>query len=336
MRQFLLYPFGEPSYTRNRIFDTTFKILKEELGKRGVKLDTFDLGELAKADKVLVFNHDEKFRRQCRQAGLPAEKMALFCFEPRVVLPRQYVRAVEDSYGSVFVHDRGRVDGRRFFHLRYPQAPGMLKDLPEFSSRGFLTLINANKYSPVEGELYGLRRRAIRYFEAHEPGFDLYGYGWSEGFKALKKLCLSPGAWRRPAALLRDLAGGGKPYPSYRGQVADKHKTLATYRFAICFENESAPGYVTEKIFDCLVAGTVPVYLGAPDIARVVPEGCYVDMRRFKGFQEMHEHLKALGQEEVSRMQGAMADFLGSEAFREWQPESVFGTFASDLCQGKG
>ena len=43
--------------------------------------------------------------------------------------------------------------------------------------------------------------------------------------------------------------------------------------------------WITEKIFDCFYAGTIPVYLGAPDVARWLPPECFIDMRRFGGYR---------------------------------------------------
>jgi hypothetical protein len=39
------------------------------------------------------------------------------------------------------------------------------------------------------------------------------------------------------------------------------------YKFVICGENSILPGYVTEKIVSARLAGAVPIYVGAPDIA---------------------------------------------------------------------
>ena len=53
-----------------------------------------------------------------------------------------------------------------------------MENFPNFKDRKFLTLINANKYSYVKGELYSLRRKAILFFEEKCPKrFDLYGRG---------------------------------------------------------------------------------------------------------------------------------------------------------------
>jgi Glycosyltransferase family 10 (fucosyltransferase) C-term len=46
-------------------------------------------------------------------------------------------------------------------------------------------------------------------------------------------------------------------------KVADKLKAMRDYRFAIAFENDLAHGYVTEKLFEALAAGCIPIYWGA-------------------------------------------------------------------------
>src|SRR5208283_3756739 len=38
------------------------------------------------------------------------------------------------------------------------------------------------------------------------------------------------------------------------------------HQFSICFENNSYPGYCTEKIMDAFLVDSLPVYWGAPDI----------------------------------------------------------------------
>lgn len=41
-----------------------------------------------------------------------------------------------------------------------------------------------------------------------------------------------------------------------------KRKWLENYKFNICFENSSYPGYLTEKLFDAYNAGCIPIYWG--------------------------------------------------------------------------
>ena len=68
----------------------------------------------------------------------------------------------------------------------------------------------------------------------------------------------------------------------YRGSVLVKKDVIRRYRFCICYENaHGLPGYITEKIFDCLVAGVVPVYLGWDGIRDYVPEDTFIDKKPF-------------------------------------------------------
>jgi hypothetical protein len=74
-----------------------------------------------------------------------------------------------------------------------------------------------------------------------------------------------------------------------------KLETIARYPFTIAFENSIAEDYVTEKFFDPLVAGSVPTYLGAPNVADFAPgDNCYVDVRDYDSPRALAEHLRAL------------------------------------------
>lgn len=43
-------------------------------------------------------------------------------------------------------------------------------------------------------------------------------------------------------------------------------EALCEYMFSVVIENEAYPTYFTEKIMNCFATGTVPIYLGSPDI----------------------------------------------------------------------
>lgn len=54
-----------------------------------------------------------------------------------------------------------------------------------------------------------------------------------------------------------------------RGMEAAKNKAefLKPYKFNLCFENSSYPGYCTEKLFHALYMKTIPIYWGSPTVA---------------------------------------------------------------------
>lgn len=73
---------------------------------------------------------------------------------------------------------------------------------------------------------------------------------------------------------------------------ASKLDVLRRYRFNLAFENCIDRDYVTEKWFDCLLAGCVPVYAGAPNIADFAPgPDSYVDALAFEPAQ-LARHLR--------------------------------------------
>lgn len=79
-----------------------------------------------------------------------------------------------------------------------------------------------------------------------------------------------------------DFFGRGKK------DLPDKWSGLAPYRYSISLENSLYPDYWTEKLADCFLAGTVPIYCGCPNIANYFPPGAFelIDLRDFKGSTE--------------------------------------------------
>jgi alpha-1,3-fucosyltransferase 10 len=78
-----------------------------------------------------------------------------------------------------------------------------------------------------------------------------------------------------------------------------KLETIARYKFYLAFENSIAPDYVTEKLFDPLLVGTVPIYLGAPNVDAFVPSrDAYINVRDFPEPRDLARHLDALAADE--------------------------------------
>lgn len=49
-------------------------------------------------------------------------------------------------------------------------------------------------------------------------------------------------------------------------EIELKEHGLCDYMFSVVIENSEIPGFFTEKLLDCFATGTIPVYLGCPDI----------------------------------------------------------------------
>jgi len=71
------------------------------------------------------------------------------------------------------------------------------------------------------------------------------------------------------------------------------------YKFIISFENVIDADYVTEKFFDPLLAGAVPIYMGAPNIEDFAPgDNCFVDVRQFENPLSLADFIKRCYEDE--------------------------------------
>lgn len=58
----------------------------------------------------------------------------------------------------------------------------------------------------------------------------------------------------------------------------DKWDVLAPYEFSIAIENSVYPHYLSEKISDCFLAYTVPLYFGAPNVSKYFDPQSYIQI----------------------------------------------------------
>jgi hypothetical protein len=81
------------------------------------------------------------------------------------------------------------------------------------------------------------------------------------------------------------------------GWFNSKVDIIRSYKFLLTFENSNVRDYVTEKFNHALVAGTVPVYLGADTIRDFQPSPySVINVQDFRDTATLAEYLKWLGQ----------------------------------------
>jgi hypothetical protein len=75
--------------------------------------------------------------------------------------------------------------------------------------------------------------------------------------------------------------------------VKDKYDALRDYKYSIAIENSVIPGYFTEKISDCYLSHTLPVYFGCPDIGKYFDSKtlCLINPSDFGGSVRIIEEL---------------------------------------------
>jgi len=65
-------------------------------------------------------------------------------------------------------------------------------------------------------------------------------------------------------------------YSNYRGIAPKKWEVLSPCKYSIVIENSIVPFYWTEKIADCLLSFSLPLYYGSPNVNKYLPEDCYI------------------------------------------------------------
>jgi hypothetical protein len=61
----------------------------------------------------------------------------------------------------------------------------------------------------------------------------------------------------------------------YKGVATNKHEILRQYEYSIAIENSCEANYASEKIFDCFLNNTVPLYYGCPNISELYDKNSY-------------------------------------------------------------
>ena len=110
----------------------------------------------------------------------------------------------------------------------------------------------------------------------------------------------------------RRVDSGGRHFNNIGGPVADKMAFIRGYRFCVAFENTSSPGYTTEKLIEPLLAGSIPLYWGDPEVSRDFDPGCMVNLADFPDFDAAADHILALDADHERRLQ-----LLRSPVFRD-------------------
>jgi hypothetical protein len=209
-------------------------------------------------DIVVCVDYKRSDMRIIRQAKLNKIPCVLIVVEPKVVIPQNSnVRTLRLFEHVVRI---GRPDSLPM--VRWAQTWREIN--LNVSRMEKVVLINADKWSFIQGQLYWLRAAMAM----KKDSIDVFGPGWDRSY--LVRLA------HRVFEFMRALAAREMPRLrgfsyllakplSYKGTVADKVSQMANYKISLVIENSQE--LITEKLFDAWFAGCVPVYVG-PDVRK--------------------------------------------------------------------
>jgi glycosyl transferase family 10 (putative fucosyltransferase) len=325
------------------LYRSAFSAWKEKTLALGIQIDTCDQAPLETCDLLWLLDlpASKKEFEEIRSKLRPGTPTILQVFESPVIAPFGLISANRKQVSAVVTYEFPDASpaSSKYFHYHLP-VPVLwpVKD-PPFSQRKGLLMCFSNRVSgfwairqagvaglPFFGrmlagwncplslvrelsscDLYGERRAIAREAERYMPEFlDIFGPGWNG--EQVSWCPLYP----------------NRPYRCWRSTPKiSKHELSAEYRFVVAYENfRGQRGYISEKIFDAVQAGSVPVYLGEERIAEFVPREAFVDARNFRTRRELLTYLQSCPEPEWAKMRQAGQKFLHSAAFQSFTDEA--------------
>lgn len=312
-----------PGWVNNEIFNINhpanidnwlmpFVELKKIFFLNGYDLSTIDL--VTDPEFIISFSkhYNKKFQRQY-----------FFLTENEYIIKYDKENIIK-KYDKIFTWDDRLVDGVKFIKYNYPQFYNKI-EFNDFKSRKtLLTLISNNKclsYNAIN-DMYLERYKIISFFEDYNGIFKLYGAGWD---RPLKLNSLSSRLINKLFPELNKVN-----LKNYSGFINSKLKAYSDSKFSLCFENVSGiPGYITEKIFDSMFAGCIPIYSGASNICNYIPSNCWIDYSRFDSYIDMYKFLLNFSEQQFNEYQNNIINFLDGEKFKIFSSD----TFCKDIVK---
>ena len=299
-------PFRPGAGPNGGDFFLPWRQLRERFALEGVELNTRDVNAGRDVEFELHLNAQRRVSHPLSYAYL---------YEDPNVRPINDNLGELARYRKLFTSNEDLIDGEHVLPLAYPNDL-TLRDVPDFRQRDlFCVMIASNKalLRPNPRNLHDRGVVAIRFFEQPAPdGWALFGLGWdirAVGPGHLGRIAKRLHEWRR-----RLVPGSAAAFPSWRGTVDRKHEVLDRARFSICYENSrGSPGYLSEKIFDCLTSGCVPIYIGTTHARPPIPEDCFIDGDQFDSPQEMLAYIERIDAGHFAMYQQCIREFLASD-----------------------
>ncbi|HYM24404.1 MAG TPA: glycosyltransferase family 10 [Vicinamibacterales bacterium] len=353
-----------PHFLKNRLFDTgnvhnvdgahaPYFYLKELFTSQGIDVNTADyLVEGKKRNKLNAYfslGITTNYRRLARERDVILS--AYFTMDAPIVMPSHFkgLRTASRDFKRIYSYSTPEAlapfgcRGLKFEKLHIPYCfDRVFPELWANENRKFLCLLNYNRLCRrTWRELYTARLEACEYFSRFNE-IDMFGFAWDRLPYVVGESWI-PATLRRVSRLVQERTPilNRHPYQKlidrvWRGPAESKYVTQSQYTFTICYENMDLEGWLNENIFDCFLVGTIPIYLGAPDITDYVPENCFINRRRFKTYDDLRACLHALGPAEIRRYKENARDYLASARFAPFRKESFAQIFTRAVEEDAG
>ena len=128
----------------------------------------------------------------------------------------------------------------------------------------------------------------------------------------------------------KNVNSGGKYKNNVGGPVSSKRDFIDLHKFVFAFENQSYPGYVTEKLTDALESQGVPIYYGDTRVGEDFNKKRFLSLEDYKSMDDLINHILKIYNDEKAYtaiisepifINNILPDYLDSEKllnFLKW------------------
>jgi hypothetical protein len=308
--------------------------------------------EIGQADFLICINHCRETCKSFLTFSGSMRKAALIRLEPAAVYPAQYQPRTLRMYSCVVTP--GDINSSPdipwpYYYNQNPLTPDIgtpslqnvvsmnaqlgIYEFDNWRSRQvLLSLIASNKVSPTTQNNYKLRRTLASSLSG--TYLKIYGGLWNVNLRTRLKHRLGVMNFSLKSGLIPNLmeiyGSFFKKYPSAYGPIEDKHLITSASKFSLIIENDN--NYVSEKLIDALIGGSIPIYIGG-DFARFgIPSELVIS--GLKNKQEIEEFLENFEDEKVEAFQKKLIEWLQSPLFySRWDGDRVFASIANEIAK---
>jgi hypothetical protein len=312
------------------------------------------------ADLFISVNHSNQAYKKYKSLGREKIKAILIRSEPIAVFPAQYTKRIVNKYDFVITLGQKEEILKNHYYVEHPYSylpnPNLQMtkgsnvknilvseafnknfDLISWNKREIIvSMIASNKVSCIKDNNYDLRRSYARVLRAHflRVYGDLWGASFCERLKhRLAVLLFSVKNLTFPN--INSIYGEFfRKYTTYYGPVDDKHVIIKDSKFSLVVENSNQ--YISEKIFDAMMCGSIPIYFG-PNLDDLGIPGKDIAVLYKGPAEKLEDYIMNLTDTDIENYLSSIRKFLQSENFIDvWLEETVYRKIANKIISFYG
>lgn len=292
-----------------------FKILKETLAVENISCETITSLSVVDADIVIFIDLPKNNCRIYSEARKLNKPLFLLHFESHIIIQEIFQINLNERFDVIYSWflPFGNELGEKFCPLHFSFDTNSIRFNNIYNSK--IVNISSNKFSIHKDELYTMKRIWINNFNRYYPDrLDLYGYNWEILFLNQHNLI---------SQFINRINNKFKLFKHklkiYKGSINRKRDILSSYTFALVIENANFEFWITEKIWDSMINGVIPIYYGAANITSFIPENCFINLANFDCPKDLLNFIDKMTNEQIANYRYNIFTFLNSPKSNEFK-----------------